>query len=416
MIACGLDFGTSNSAIGVARDNTVALAPIEASSTLMPSAVFFDYEEKGRVLFGDAAISAYVGQTEGRLMRALKSILGSPLINEETALGGRKVPLTEVVEIFVRHLKQKAEAFAGQEIATVVHGRPVRFVDDDDAADARAQAVLEAVARRVGFHDVAFVYEPIAAAHHYEQTVQAEELALIADIGGGTSDFSVIRVGPQHRGRADRSRDVLANAGVRIGGTDFDTALSLAAVMPLLGLGTQLSEKDLPMPNAPYHELATWATINFAYTYKNERQLAELVALACEPEKVSRLLAVVHRRLGHRLALAVEEAKIALSAEEQATVPLAFLEPDLAVTATRAEFDHAIAAAMNRLYRTASDCIVAAGLTPATIDTIFLTGGSSRVPAVRAAIARAAPSARIAGDSDLLSVAMGLTQVARTMT
>ena len=115
------------------------------------------------------------------------------------------MPLTEVVEIFVRHLKHKAEAFAGQEITAVVHGRPVRFVDDDDRADARAQAVLEAIARQAGFRDVAFVYEPIAAAHHYEQTVQGEELVLIADIGGGTSDFSVIRVGPQRRERADRS-------------------------------------------------------------------------------------------------------------------------------------------------------------------------------------------------------------------
>ena len=411
MIACGLDFGTSNSAIGVARDKTAELAPIEAGSTLMPSAVFFDYETKGRVLFGSDAIAAYVGQTEGRLMRALKSILGSPLIDEETVLGGRKVPLREVVEIFVRHLKHKAEAFAGREITAVVHGRPVRFVDDDDAADARAQAVLEAIAKRVGFRDVAFVYEPIAAAHHYEQTVPGEELVLIADIGGGTSDFSVIRVGPQYRGRADRSRDVLANAGVRVGGTDFDTALSLAAVMPL-GLGTQLIEKDLPMPNAPYHELATWATINFAYTYKNERELAELVPLACEPGKVERLVNVVHRRLGHRLAFAVEDAKIALSDEEGASVPLAFLEAGLAVTATRAEFDRAIDARMERLYKTARECIAAAGLKPAAIETIFLTGGSSRVPAVRAAIGRAAPSARLTGGSDLLSVALGLTQMA----
>src|SRR6266853_5463782 len=204
MIACGLDFGTSNSAIGVARDAAVAHAPLEASSTLIPSAVFFDYEAKGRVLFGNEAISAYVGQTEGRLMRALKSLLGSPLIDEETSLGGRKVPLTKVVEIFVRHLKHKAEAFAGQEITTVVHGRPVRFVDDDDTADARAQEVLEAAAKRVGFRDVEFVYEPIAAAHHYERTVQSEELALIADIGGGTSDFSIVRVGPDRRGRVDR--------------------------------------------------------------------------------------------------------------------------------------------------------------------------------------------------------------------
>ncbi|MGD9881868.1 Hsp70 family protein [Reyranella sp.] len=150
MIACGLDFGTSNSAIGVARDGAAALAPIEAGSTLMPSAVFFDYETKGRVLFGNEAIAAYVGQTEGRLMRALKSILGSPLIDEETSLGGRKVPLATVVEIFVRHLKDKAEAFAGREITAVVHGRPLRFVDGDDGADARAQEVLEAIARRGG--------------------------------------------------------------------------------------------------------------------------------------------------------------------------------------------------------------------------------------------------------------------------
>jgi hypothetical chaperone protein len=325
------------------------------------------------------------------------------------------VPLTEVVEIFVRHLKHKAEAFAGREITAVVHGRPVRFVDDDEKADARAQSVLETIARRVGFRDIAFVYEPIAAAHHYEQTVQREELVLIADIGGGTSDFSVIRLGPQHRGRSDRSQDVLATAGARIGGTDFDTSLSLAAVMPLLGLGSELAEKNLPMPNAPYHELATWATINFAYTYKNERDIADLVALACEPGKVERLLTVVQQRLGHRLAFAVEDAKIALSAEESAAVPLAFLESGLAVTATRADLDHAIAAKADRLHRTASDCIAAAGMRPAAIDTIFLTGGSSRVPAVRAAIGRAAPSARLAGGSDLLSVALGLTQMAGSM-
>lgn len=412
MIACGLDFGTSNSAIGVMRDGTAALAPVEAGGTLIPSAVFFDYEAKGQVWFGNEAISAYVGQTEGRLMRTLKSLLGSPLIDEETSLGGRKVPLREVVEIFVRHLKHKAEAFAGQEIAAVVLGRPVRFVDDDDTADARAQDVLEAIARRAGFRHVAFAYEPIAAAHHYERTVQGEELVLIADIGGGTSDFSVIRVGPRHRDRADRSGDVLATAGVHVGGTDFDTALSLAGVMPLLGLGTRLIEKNLPVPNAPYDELATWATINFAYNHRNERELAELVALACEREKLERLLNVVRRRLGHRLAFAVEDAKIALSAEERAAVPLNFIEPGLAITARRVDFDRAIEARIDRLHKAATDCIAMAGLGPAAIDTIFLTGGSGRVPAVRAAIGRAAPSARLAGGQDLLSVALGLTQMA----
>ncbi len=412
MIACGLDFGTSNSAIGVARDNAAALALLEAGNTLIPSAVFFDYETKGRVSFGSDAIAAYVGQTEGRLMRALKSILGSSLIDEKTSLGDRMVPLAEVVGIFVRHLKRKAEEFAGQEITSVVHGRPVRFVDDDDKADARAQEVLEVIARRAGFRDISFVYEPIAAAHHYERTVETEELVLIADIGGGTSDFSIVRIGPRRRERTDRDRDVLANTGVRVGGTDFDSALNLATVMPLLGLGTHLVEKNLPMPNALYHELATWATINFAYSHRKERELAELLSDAREPEKVGRLLKVVRQRLGHRLAFAVEDAKIALSGNDRAALSLGFLDNGLAAVAERADFERTIEARTARLYKTASDCIAAAGLSAAAVDTIFLTGGSSRVPAVRTAIARAAPSARLAAGSDFLSVALGLTQMA----
>lgn len=416
MIACGLDFGTSNSAIGIARAGGPGeLAPLEGASTLMPSAVFFDFEAKRRALFGSAAIAAYVVQTEGRLMRALKTILGSPLIDEKTNLDGRMMALRDVVELFVAHLKQQAETFAGREITSVVHGRPVRFVDDDEAADRRAEDVLRDVARRVGFRDIAFVYEPIAAAHHYEQTVRQEEVVLIADIGGGTSDFSVVRIGPGRRKRAERADDILATAGVRLGGTDFDAALSLAAVMPLLGMGTRLEEKDLPMPKAPYHELATWPTINLAYSYKNERALAELLGEASEPDKVGRLVATVRKRLGHRVAFAVEDAKIELSDRDRADIALGFLEPGLAAQASRAEFERSIVTGSGRLFAAARDCIAAAGLKGEGIDTIFLTGGSSRVPAVRATIARAAPAARLAGGSDLLSVALGLTGVAGRM-
>jgi hypothetical chaperone protein len=413
MTACGLDFGTSNSAIGVTRDNAPTLAPVEGNETLIPSAVFFDYETKGNVLFGAEAIATYIGQHDGRLMRALKSILGSPLIDEKTALGSKMVALTDVVEIFVRHLKQKAEVFAGHELTAVVHGRPVRFVDDDDAADAKAERVLTGIANRVGFKDVAFVYEPIAAAYHYEETATAEEIVLIADIGGGTSDFTVIRIGPERIRRADRSSDILANDGARVGGTDFDALLSLDAVMPLLGLGTQLIEKNLPMPNGIYYELAIWPTINFAYTYQNERQIVELAGNAREPDKVRRLLNVMRRRLGHRIAFAVEDGKIALSEADIAALPLGFIARDLAAKATRSGFDRAIQARTDRLFKTASDCIRDAGLRPDDIDTIFFTGGSGRVPAVREAISRAAPDARATTGSDFLSVALGLTREAQ---
>jgi hypothetical chaperone protein len=413
MTACGLDFGTSNSAIGIAGGNGAVLAPVEGDATLIPSAVFFDYETRGRVLFGSEAIDTYIGQTEGRLMRALKSILASPLIDEKTALGYRMVPLTEVIEIFVRHLKTKAEAFADAEITAVVHGRPVRFVEDDDAADAKAQAVLEKIARKCGFRDVSFVYEPIAAAYHYEETARSEEIVLIADIGGGTSDFSVIRIGPERRARPERADDILANAGARIGGTDFDSLLSLDAVMPMLGMGTDLVAKNLPMPKALYYELSVWSTINFAYTLRNEREVAELLADSRAPQKVGRLLKTLKNRLGHHIAFAVEDAKIALSDGDAVEIALSFLETGLTAAATRAGFDAAIRDKTDRLTVLAAACIADAGLTRERIATIFFTGGSSRVPAVRDAIAAAAPSARVAAGSDFLSVALGLTQEAQ---
>ncbi len=412
MAACGLDFGTSNSALGVVRDGAPMLAPVEGGDTLIPSAIFFDYETHGRVLFGRQAIDTYISQHEGRLMRALKTILGSPLIDESTAVGRRRMPLTEVVELFIRHLKARAEEFLGRDIDRVVHGRPVRFVDGDDKADAKAQSVLEAIAHRAGFREVSFVYEPLAAAYHYEETVQREEIVLVADIGGGTSDFTVIRIGPERRARPDRRDDILANGGVRIGGTDFDSLLSIDAVMPLLGLGTQLAKKELPMPRATYFELATWATINFTYNYRTEREVRELLADSCEPEKVVRLLRTLRKHLGHRIAFAVEDAKIALSDAAQIRIALDFLENGLEASATQARFETAIREKTARLRHVAARCVADAGVAPDAIDTVFLTGGSSRVPAVRTAVAAAAPEARTATGSDFLSVALGLTREA----
>ena len=231
--------------------------------------------------------------------------------------------------------------------------------------------------------------------------------------GGGTSDFTVIRIGPERRVLPDRTGDILSNDGVRVGGTDFDALLSLNAVMPLLGLGTNLIKKNLPMPNSLYFELASWPTINFAYTFHNERMLLELIAGSREPQKVARLLRVIRSRLGHRIAFAMENSKIELSDSMTALIALEFIEADLTATATRRGFDETIATKTNQLQVTASRCIKNAGLKSDAIQTIFFTGGSSRVPAVREAIARAAPAARAASGSDFLSVALGLTREAQ---
>ena len=413
MTACGLDFGTSNSAIGVVHAGEPVLARIEGDRTLLPSALFFDSDSERRILYGDTAIKAYVGGEHGRLMRALKSTLGSPLIDQPTSLGRRRILVREIIAFFIRELKKRAEAFLGAEIDTVVHGRPVHFVEGDAAADARAQGALEDIARLAGFKTVVFEYEPIAAAMHYEETVSHEELILVADIGGGTSDFAVIRIGPDRRNDPDRRSDILASGGVRIGGTDFDSALSLEAAMPLLGYGSRTIKKSLTMPRAIYHDLADWATINFLYTYRTERDVRELLADAHEPEKLARLLKTIHKRLGHRIALAVEEAKLFLSEAEQAHITLHFLEDHLAGAVTRQTFETAIGDRTSRLTRLAAECIKSAGLRPGNIDTLFFTGGSSLVPAVRTAILNATPVARPATRSDFLSVAHGLTRLAQ---
>ncbi|HUO92723.1 MAG TPA: Hsp70 family protein [Rhizomicrobium sp.] len=410
MPACGLDFGTSNSALGIVQGGVPVLAPVEGDATLIPSAIFFDFETHGRVLYGRAAVEAYIGQHDGRLMRALKTVLGSALMDEKTAVGRRRIALTEVVEMFIRHLKSRAEAFAECAIDQVVHGRPVRFTEHDDEAERRAESVLEDIARRAGFREVVFVYEPIAAAYHYEETAAREELVLVADIGGGTSDFTVIRIGPARRAKVDRRDDILANAGIRIGGTDFDRVLNLDAVMPLLGLGTHLIAKDLPMPGALYYELATWPTINFAYTQRNERDVAALVADSRAPDKTVRLLHTLRKRLGHRIAFAVEDAKIALSDDAVTTISLAFLERGLAAETSQTAFDRAIADKTRKLTQIAARCIADAGVRADQVHTIFVTGGSGRVPAVRAALSQAAPAARMTSGSDLLSVAYGLTR------
>ena len=159
-------------------------------------------------------------------------------------------------------MKRRAEQATGREFRHVVHGRPVHFVDNAPEADRKAEETLRAIAREIGFDEVTFQFEPIAAALDYERQIAAEEIALIADIGGGTSDFSIVRLGPRVTARPIAPADILANDGVRIGGTDFDRQLSLGVVMPLLGFGSAMKRAGLDVPSSYFHDLATWSNIN----------------------------------------------------------------------------------------------------------------------------------------------------------
>ncbi len=407
MRAAGFDFGTSNSAIGIVKGNRAVLAPVEGGAQLIPSAVFFDFAEQDKPLYGRNAVDAYVNGNDGRLMRGLKTILSTSLIDERTALSKRSIKLTDVIAMFSRHLKLKAEEAAGAPLDAVVHGRPVRFVEGDDAADRRAEARLAELAQQSGYKDVSFVYEPVAAAAQYELTATREETILVADIGGGTSDFSVVRIGPDRRRSVDRKNDILASTGVRVGGTDFDRNLSMRTVMPELGLGTELVDKQLPMPRSIFADLAWWPTINLCYTPKIVREAQDVHRLAVEPEKTARLLTVLTKHLGHRIAFAVERGKIELTGIDRMNIALDFIEAGLSAPATREDFDEAIAAELTRLRLSVWNCLAMADAP--SIDTVFMTGGSSLVPAVEAVLRDELTDAQIKRGDDFLSVALGLT-------
>lgn len=404
---CGLDFGTSNSAIGVQGSQDLMLAPIEEGQRTLPSAIFFDEEEK-RTSFGRVAIQSYLAGHPGRLMRGLKSVLGSALMHETTAVAGQRLTFSAIIASFLSHLKANAEAHAGQALTAVVHGRPVRFTDSD-AADRRAQDELEAIARRVGFTDISFQFEPIAAATTFETAVERETLALIADIGGGTSDFSVVRLDPSRIGRADRGDDVLGNEGVRLGGTDLDTCLSLARLMPHLGYGDTIQDGRLRTPNHLFVNLATWSRINEVYSPEARRDIRWLLRHSSDPTRLNRLAEVVEERHGHRLAAAVEDAKIILSDLPQTGVDLSCVEPGLSVPVTRQDLEEAVAASMGRLRTRVRACLTAAGVRPERIDAVVMTGGSTLLPAVRQAIIAEVPEAQVHDCDQFGAVAVGLT-------
>jgi hypothetical protein len=281
--SCGLDFGTSNSTVALVRAAEPRLVPVEGDKPTIPSAVFFSSARRD-VAFGRAAITRYTDGEVGRFMRAIKSILGHGLFHEKTPIQGKQVALSKVLTLFLAHLKGAADDCAGADIRHAVLGRPVQFIENDPPADRQAQDDLESAARAVGFRNIEFQYEPIAAALDYELRVPKEELVFVVDIGGGTADFSIVRVSPEKSRQADRRGDILANRGVRVGGTDFDQMLSLIYVMPLLGLGSHISRGKAELPKWIYHDLSTWSQIPFLYSQKVKSVLRSIRYDAARPD------------------------------------------------------------------------------------------------------------------------------------
>ncbi len=432
-----IDFGTSNSAVALPRaEGGVRLVELEVGQPTMPTAVFYRADTPPQQLeadrlYGRAAIAAYVEGIDGRLMRSMKSILGSSLLDQGTDIGGgRSVRYRDVVAGYLRQLKSCAEAEAGHAVTRAVLGRPVFFVDDDPARDAQAQAALESAAHQAGFKELHFQYEPIAAALDFESTVQHECLVLVADIGGGTSDFSLVRVGPERAqraqrdsaggpGRAERRDDILANHGVHLAGTDFDRHVELACILPLLGYRTlrpaRPGEAPREVPSTVYFDLATWHLINTVYAPARLAELRSMKSWYADPRHHARLMATVEDRLGHALAAAAERAKIDVAMQGHADVDLSALEAHLRSALQEKQAAAAIETDLERIVQAALDTARQAGVKPAGVQALYFTGGSTGLTPLVDRIAACFPgAARVRGDR-FASVATGLGLHARAV-
>ncbi|MFO1323717.1 MAG: Hsp70 family protein [Burkholderiales bacterium] len=407
MGACGLDFGTSNSGVSQPVAGSVRLLELEDGLTSIPSAVFFAAEAPHEIAYGRAGTREYLDGTPGRLMRSLKSLLGNSLIHETTAIGERDVRFVDVVTLYLRTLRQRACDSAQASLDSVVMGRPVRFVDDDAERDREAQQTLAACARSAGFRHVEFQLEPIAAAFDYERTIAREEVVLVIDVGGGTADFTVIRLAPSRRSRIHRADDVLANDGVHIAGTDFDSRLNLSWVMPILGHGS-VGPKGLTVPSSVYFDLSTWHRINLLYSPKFIGTLGELQTFFADPRPYRRLTRVIERRLGHELLGQTEQAKISLSSVETTAIDLSRVEEALTVTASRVELLSLLENLLARLVKLGVATVASAGLAPAAVSTLYFTGGSSGMSALREAFETAFPGSRVVVGDLFGSVVSGL--------
>ena len=404
----GIDFGTSNSAVGYYTQGGPKLVQLLPGQFTIPSAIFAE-AEGGAFQFGKPAIDAYVSGTVGRLLRSLKSILGSSLFDSTTELPGGQVEFKKILELFFGYLKARAEAELKSEIRAAVIGRPVWFVDESPQRDALAQQQLAQVAHACGLEEIHFRYEPIAAGLHYETGLRRDELALVADIGGGTADFSIIRLSPARNLDDDRSQDILANSGVHVGGTDFDKALSLHKVMPHFGYRSRMRTRpELFMPNGPFVDLATWHRIQMLYSRKSINFLAELGIDAQQPELLQRFIHLARERTGHRLATDVERAKIDLARDAGVDLCPDYLEPPLSIAMTPGDLEFVTIDLCTSIRDSIRKCIADAGVEADRIQTLLLTGGTTAIPFVKQLCAREVPNARMVEQDLFGSVALGL--------
>jgi len=407
----GLDFGTTNTSLAwVRQDGGVTLCrldPPAPKADVLRSLLYYSLDERGFIV-GQRAIDEYLAEDmQGTLMQSIKTFLADDSF-EETFVHDRFYRLEDLISIIFRHVQTAISELTPDEDSMVVIGRPAVFVDRPEK-EAVAQERMRKAAQLARFFNVRFLYEPIAAGLAYESRLEQPEVALIADLGGGTTDFTVMRLGTRARG--DRREDILASGGVYIGGDTFDARIMMGKVARHFGAGStfrSMEGRDQPFPQMLLARLSRWHHVAFLRAQRTQEQLRRIHWTSSARDKIDAFQDLVEGNYSFFLYREIERAKSELSANERTT--LRFHRGRIAIEEAieRAEFEQLIRPDLEQIERRMHDVVGEAGLTPAKIDSVFLTGGSAQIPAVRQLFARHFGDDKLRAHDYLTSVAYGL--------
>lgn len=410
----GLDFGTTNSAIAVASDRQATLATFAGGTGAFRSILYFPAKERGsqekaEIQAGPDAISSYLeADTKGRLVVSVKSYLASSLFTS-TSINGRNYTLEELIAIIMRRLRMAAMQQFDVEASRLVLGRPVNFAGAETVADETlALKRLRAAAELAGFGEVTFELEPVAAAYQYETQLEHDELVLIGDFGGGTSDFTLAQLGPGRK--KDGRSPVIGTSGVAIAGDTFDSRIMMRLVAPKLGLGSNyISQgKELPVPVWVFTKLSNWHHMFLLKDLKTMASLREVKVQAEEPQRVAALIEIIKENLGYALYRAVEQTKVGLTEEQIASFLFAQSTVHLEDSLERWQFESWIQEDIQKIAACIRSLLDQCGVKTSDIGSVFLTGGSSFVPVVRRYFSRTFGADKLKSGEELTTVAKGL--------
>lgn len=405
----GIDFGTSNSTLAILdtqKNEIVGLFTV-------PSLLFFPESNNGIPLHfvGEEAIAQYLGNNmEGRFMKSVKRVLPNKSFRD-TQIGAKRFTAEELVGLILRHLKVMADAFLGEEIGTAVIGRPVLF-DENPEKDVLAQERLNRAATIAGFDKVYFQMEPVGAAFTYERNLKQPEKVLVADFGGGTSDFSLMQLNPEAALRADRTQDMIGKDGIYIGGDNFDSSIMWEKGTPHFGRGLEYESRPgrwLPIPVSFFHNICYWDKMNFFNSVKIKNEVRNYYRLSGKQKPLESLISLIENNLGFAVFKEIEKAKIALSQAGQTVFSFHQHQIDFDELIGIQEFgDTIIRRDVDKILASMNTFLANHHINEAEIDTVFMTGGTSMVKPLQDRFIEQFGKEKIRSADNFNSVAMGL--------